>query len=186
MKEYVRAKRIVLSICWGLIIPALVVALMWRLGAFDQTEQLSTVEPILEEAKEEVTDEPVIEEPVTQEPIAEEPVIQEPVTQEPVLEEPIAEEVIIKESEVEDLPLTKEDITPPTENIEPTIDENGNVEQTVIEPTAPTVDTPVNGQISADGTMKYNIVFGWVPTGNAVNPPTIQLDTTLSGELVGY
>ncbi|MFI3177840.1 MAG: hypothetical protein R3Y67_10205, partial [Eubacteriales bacterium] len=102
MKEYVRAKRIVLAICWGLIIPALVVAVMWRLGTFDQeADQLSAIDPVVEIAKEEV------------------------VTEEVIAEEVVAEEVIAEEVVTEERPLTQAEATPPTENIEPTLDESG-------------------------------------------------------------
>ncbi len=135
-------------------------------------------EPVAEEpvAEEPVAEEPVAEEPVVEEPVAEEPIVEEPVAEEPVAEEPVAEEPGAEEPAVEE-PASEEKGEVPAEegaaeeasaeeeasdNIDdedeekdddglvPLEDNDGYVDQEVIEENTPAITDELKGLREAD------------------------------------
>ena len=135
-------------------------------------------EPVVEEpvVEEPVVEEPVVEEPVAEEPVVEEPVVEEPVVEEPVVAEPVIEEPVVAEPVVEE-PASEEKEEVPAEGEEdgeeapaeeeasdntdaedeeeddglvPLEDNEGYVDQEVIEENTPAITDELKGLRDAD------------------------------------
>lgn len=81
---------------------------------------------------------------------------------EPAIIEPVVD--VVEESNVtsanDDKPKTKDEAVAPTDDSEPVVDENGEEQLKVVEPSK--TDSPQNGDRLPDGSI-YTDEFGWIP-----------------------
>ena len=156
MKQFKKVLSILCAI--ALLVTSLTLAL-----AEEPAEQPVVEEPAVEEP---VVEEPVVEEPVVEEPVVEEPVVEEPVVEEPVVEEPVVEEPASEEKEEvpaegeedgEEAPAEEEasDNTDAEDEEEddglvPLEDNEGYVDQEVIEENTPAITDELKGLRNAD------------------------------------
>lgn len=169
-----RNKKLVI-VALGMVVMALGVGLIAYLGSKNPQSLATQMEEELEEQEVVVTIPPIEEiiiDPST-ELIKEEDDIEE--------REEVVEEVVKESVEVEP-PKNKEEAIPPTDNTPPEVNENGEEEQKVIEPSKQE-DTPTSGSINSEGAI-YIPGFGYVENEGG-GSSVIVAPNSGSGEVIG-
>ncbi len=169
-----RNKKLVI-VALGMVVMALGVGLIAYLGSKNPQSLASQMEEELEEQEVVVTIPPIEEIIIdsSTELIKEDDVEEE---QEEAVEE------VEKESVEVEPPKTKEEAIPPTDNTPPEVNENGEEEEKVIEPSKQE-DTPTSGSINSEGAI-YIPGFGYVESSGVPNT-VIEAPNSGTGELIG-